>query len=266
MNFENANAQIEGAKERIDNTIKGRLFLREIKVLLLIYSSLYVKDIAINTLRAETIFSDYLFKMSSSSSSSSVASHSSTLAHTNHSLFLFLKTSVSNCSVEKAEHYKGRLNALGVYTLDALRSRVKKDDNFLHSIFMKNAVIERMIEGLKYEEEIDKQACSINKMEAAERKGNYKTKVIPKDTGHAIRQLAKEGKNYEKLFSVVFKYQHLPVLSESSPYANGNTALHECAWRGWNEGLELLVNFGAAINKKNAFGRTPLHHAAINCR
>jgi ankyrin repeat protein len=43
--------------------------------------------------------------------------------------------------------------------------------------------------------------------------------------------------------------------------ANGLTALHAAAFRGWNAGVQTLVNRGAKLDAKDRQGRTPLNWA-----
>ena len=43
--------------------------------------------------------------------------------------------------------------------------------------------------------------------------------------------------------------------------AAGNTPLHNCAYVGWIEGAELLINCGAKVNASNNAGDTPWHWA-----
>jgi ankyrin repeat protein len=43
--------------------------------------------------------------------------------------------------------------------------------------------------------------------------------------------------------------------------AAGNTPLHNAAFEGWVEGIELLLALGAAVNASNNAGDTPWHWA-----
>lgn len=42
----------------------------------------------------------------------------------------------------------------------------------------------------------------------------------------------------------------------------GDTSLHEAASRGWADAMELLLQNGGEIDKKNIYGKTSLHWAA----
>lgn len=48
----------------------------------------------------------------------------------------------------------------------------------------------------------------------------------------------------------------------NSPDKWGDTSLHEAASRGWADAMELLLQNGGEINKKNIYGKTPLIWAA----
>lgn len=43
--------------------------------------------------------------------------------------------------------------------------------------------------------------------------------------------------------------------------AAGNTALHNAAYEGWADGVELLLSLGAKVNASNNAGDTPWHWA-----
>lgn len=43
--------------------------------------------------------------------------------------------------------------------------------------------------------------------------------------------------------------------------AAGNTPLHNAAFEGWLEGVELLIQLGAKVNASNNAGDTPWHWA-----
>ena len=53
-----------------------------------------------------------------------------------------------------------------------------------------------------------------------------------------------------------------PKTSVNEVEGAGNTALHNAAYDGWCEGIELLVRFGAKLNASNNAGDTPWQWAA----